>query len=634
MSRWLQRFSMSLLIAGLIVGGLGWATASALRMEDNHLRAEAQKERAERMRHAMLKLDAFVASPLARENSRLFTHFTPLHSPIPAITRQGVMCEPGSVRLPSPLVEAELPNWMLLHFQCSPASPEEHRWISPQVIRQSLRDGLRKSPFSLTLMNVTPEREELLIKLRHEYSGERLLAEVQRHTRASEVLKEPAVDEKATNYLAANTAGRDGQIDVPKWNELNQGPQQQTAQGYADPDKSQRREIGNAARYTTPRGGRAVDPGMNLDSITAPKPSDVRDVQLTSMTAMWFPSPDQPDYLLYARLAQFGSQNIVQGVVVDWPKLRKELQEKIDELFPNSQLSPLPDDADPEADNVMSALPARLDAGAEPAPPAAGWTPLRIGLGVAWSAVLLALVAMGLSAYSLIDLSERRIRFVSAVTHELRTPLTTLRLYLDMLTSGLVRDPDKKDEYLHTLNSESERLHRLISNVLDFARLEKQSARPAPTHVPPAEILEQAKATWQSRCEAAGKELVIEDTLPANSTLHTDSVLVQQVLGNLIDNACKYSRCAQDRRVWLRALTAEAGRVAFEVEDCGLGVSRREWRSIFRPFRRGRDADVTAGGVGLGLALAKRWSAMLGGHLTITRGSRAGGACFRLELPT
>src|SRR5205823_10671850 len=99
------------------------------------------------------------------------------------------------------------------------------------------------------------------------------------------------------------------------------------------------------------------------------------------------------------------------------------------------------------------------------------------GLALAWTAALVALLAVCLGGWSLLDLSERRIRFVSAVTHELRTPLTTLRLYLDMLTGGLVKDPRQKEEYLQTLHAESERLHRLVANVLDFSRLENQRPR-------------------------------------------------------------------------------------------------------------------------------------------------------------
>jgi K+-sensing histidine kinase KdpD len=82
----------------------------------------------------------------------------------------------------------------------------------------------------------------------------------------------------------------------------------------------------------------------------------------------------------------------------------------------------------------------------------------------------------------------------------------------------------------------------------------------------------------------------------------------------------------------LRAI-ADDGRLALEVEDRGPGVTKGDRCSIFRPFRRGRDADVQAGGVGLGLALATRWSQSLGGKLSVGVGAEEMGACFRLELP-
>src|SRR5262249_53997105 len=173
------------------------------------------------------------------------------------------------------------------------------------------------------------------------------------------------------------------------------------------------------------------------------------------------------------RLAKVGSKEVIQGIVIDWPELEAQLREKIADLFPDARLLPLPDGPPVHRDRVMSALPVELDPGPALPLPKAGWTPLRIGLCLAWAAALLALFAVGLGGWSLMDFSERRIRFVSAVTHELRTPMTTLRLYLDMLTSGMVRDENQKQEYLQTLQGESERLHRLIGNVLDFARLER-----------------------------------------------------------------------------------------------------------------------------------------------------------------
>jgi signal transduction histidine kinase len=154
-----------------------------------------------------------------------------------------------------------------------------------------------------------------------------------------------------------------------------------------------------------------------------------------------------------------------------------------------------------------------------------------------------------------------------------------------------------------------------------------------PQYVALGGIVEQIRSAWQGRCDGSEKELVIENQLPSDLHLQTDPILVQQIVGNLIDNACKYSKCATDRRVWLRLLPSGQNRLAIEVEDCGPGIGAREWRSIFRPFRRGSDADTTAGGVGLGLALARRWAGMLGGRLDLCKGEHGGGACFRLELP-
>ena len=639
MKRWLQRFAVFALIAGLIAGGLGWATAEALRMESDQREAMAKKELSEKMRRALWRLDGYISLQLARENSRPFAHFSALHAPIPAMTRQGVPYPAGSVRVPSPLMEVELPNWVLLHFQFTPDKKQDHCWQSPQVLPFKEREWLKKAPFHLTLPNVTPEREELLMDFSKKYSSDLLLAEVRARIQLP-MNGEPNLEmrnELGQGNNSVNPAANGAPVQQ-KGDNFNRGGDQQLAgqaQYTGDPDKQFRKDLTNSGR-TAPRVGKEVDPGLNLDSITSPKSTtwDVADVNLSAMTPLWFPSAEQPDYLLYVRLARLGPKEIVQGVILDWAQLRDELTDRINtDLFPEARLTPLSDGADPEGEDLMSALPVQLNPGFTAPSASAGWTPLRVGLGVAWAAILVALIAMGLSGWSLIDLSERRIRFVSAVTHELRTPLTTLRLYLDMLTSGLVRDETQRSEYLNTLNTESERLHRLIGNVLDFSRLEKQSARMEPKDVALADLIEQTRSTWQGRCDAAGKELVVENHLPSDSTLRTDAILIQQIVGNLIDNACKYSRSADDRRVWLRLLPTSGNRIAIEVEDCGPGIGRGEWRSVFRPFRRGHGADTTAGGVGLGLALARRWAGMLGGQLTICKGEHGSGACFRVELP-
>jgi signal transduction histidine kinase len=369
---------------------------------------------------------------------------------------------------------------------------------------------------------------------------------------------------------------------------------------------------------------------LNTVSYVSPP---VVSIHLGSMRPQWITAADGSDSLVLVRPARLDDRTLYQGVVLDWPKLREVLTAEVRDLFPNAKLVPVKAAADVSPDRAMTALPLQLDPGVTADPPPAGWTPLRLGLVFAWVAAAVLVAAVGFSGWTLLDLAERRMRFVSAVTHELRTPLTSLRLYLDLLMSGMIQDEAKRQEYLNTLATESDRLHRLIDNVLDFARLEKRARGGdiKPTKV--TELVESLRATWADRVAADGKELVVVSTLPAEADVCTDSALVGQIVGNLIDNARKYTRDAADRRIWLWVKPGGAGRVVFEVEDRGAGVPAGERKLIFQPFRRGEQADTTAGGAGLGLALAKQWAEVLGGTLTYRPADGASGACFRLELP-
>ena len=89
--------------------------------------------------------------------------------------------------------------------------------------------------------------------------------------------------------------------------------------------------------------------------------------------------------------------------------------------------------------------------------------------------VLAGLFAIYRSAQAVMDLSERRSRFVSSVTHELKTPLTNIRMYIEMLEQGIARTPEREQEYYKVLHSESARLSRLINNVLEFSKLEQKT---------------------------------------------------------------------------------------------------------------------------------------------------------------
>ena len=622
------------LIAGLVAGGLGWATAAALRLEREQLEHRAESERANLLRLALWRLDSRIAPQLAREDSRPFNHYSAVY-PVPLTLDNLGACRPtGTVLEPSPLLSAELPSWMLLHFQTDRAAG----WESPQVLSPKLTRQLHDLRARLTLTNVTPQKRELLDTLTKEVPVADLLQRAGENT-------QPATVHDTTLLLTRNYT--DNAFNSSAY--ANNDVQSQMAQGLNPqapnmPEKEYNTRRGQQERLLNQgkapqrmpkdfalgtvqgNGSNWIGPGIALKLAG----SEVL-VNLSPMVPIWLEAPSGQEHLVLLRLVRIEDTDICQGIVLDGPALQETLAAEVTDLFPEAKLLPMREAVPSQPERTMTALPFVLDPG--PSPPVAdpGWTPLRGGLALAWLAALVALAAVGLGGWSLLNLSERRIRFVSAVTHELRTPLTTLRLYLDMLVNGLVREDRQRDEYIHTLHTETDRLNRLVSNVLDFSRLENQRPRLNRTQVPLADLLEHVRSTWAGRCQDADKDLIIENGL-AGAAVWTDRELVQQVLGNLIDNACKYSRDAEDRRLWVR-VRRDNHRLVFEIEDRGPGVPAKDRRLIFRAFRRGRKADETAGGVGLGLALARRWTHLLGGRLSLQASPAGCGACFRIELP-
>lgn len=353
-------------------------------------------------------------------------------------------------------------------------------------------------------------------------------------------------------------------------------------------------------------------------------------VHLGPVRPRWLTTPDGSRHLFLVRAAKLNEKTVFQGVVLDWPALKATLLDRIPDLLPAADLTPVSMTADTPPEHTMTTLPVRLDAGPTPEPPPAGWTPLRSGLVIAWAAALLAIVAVAFGGRAVVAMSERRVRFASAVTHELRTPLTALQLHLDLLNSGLITDEAKKAEYLATLSAEADRLNRLVENVLDFARLEKQSARASAKLVPVAEVLADARRTWDDRLANEGFELVVENGTEEMVSVVADPRVVAQVLGNLIDNARKYAKSAVDRRVWIRG-SAAGGTVRLAVEDRGPGIPSAERKAVFRPFTRGTDT-ADSGGAGLGLSLARQWVELYGGALCYEPADPTG-ARFVLTLP-
>jgi signal transduction histidine kinase len=629
-----------LVIAALLAGGLGWATWAALRLEAEQRRDRADAERVDRQRVALWRLDNQLTAILAGEDARPFSHYSAIYAPAGAVDASGLPVPPGAVLELSPLLSAELPPWMLLHFQT-----DEAGWESPQVLSAMLQARLR----ARTLTNRTAARGELLAGLARDLPAKQLI-ERTRRCAGNTVIRDRALlarlnrfNDNLTNTSGSNYQGN-STYDVQAANEYYRRQQARLV----NPPRNEERIAKNVVLLNFCRNGEewledapagkvafgTNPPGSQTflwQAIAGPRlPSSAEvTVSMSRLVGVWLAVGGR-NRLALLRLVRIEEKDVCQGIVLDDDMLCSLLAGEVEDLFPGSRVLPAGDPTDEQLGWTMTTLPLRLEIDSDEPEAAVGWTPLRVGLSLAWLAALVGLAVVGLGGWSLLSLSQRRIRFVSAVTHELRTPLTTLRLYLDMLTGGVVSGEKQRDEYLQTMQVETERLARLVGNVLDFSRLENQEPKVTRAPVSVAGLLDRARDTWQGRCATAGKCLEVEDGTQAGCTISTDGDLFGQVLANLLDNACKYSREAADRRVWLRA--RQEGRcVVFEVEDRGPGVPAGERRTIFRPFRRGACADATTGGVGLGLALARWWTEMLGGRLSL-RCPSEGGACFRVEL--
>ncbi|MFN4258711.1 MAG: sensor histidine kinase [Gemmataceae bacterium] len=633
-----------LVVTALVSSGLGWVTAMAMRLEEEQRRGRAEAERHGQLRLALWRMDSLIFPMLAREDGRPYDHYSAVYAPALALNNEGVMCSPGTVLEPSPLLTDALPDWMLLHFQVE----RDFGWRSPQVVPGLLQRRLSPGkPFAeLLLTNATAPRERLLADLTRQLPVARLEG-LARDRCVAALVTQPRLSERSMpsqpQAISAHAVENDSQSqqpNAPPYQITSAPQQQQLDMEYLNRALQQSKLLRDSKNPYQQADANVVwnnlrNNGMDwfMAAMREQSNGEAVDVHLSSLVPVWLTTEHQDEHLLMVRLVRIHRKDVYQGIVLDWPHLRQLLTAEVRDLFPQAVVRPVHDAIPPHPERTMTALPIELDPVTPVAlPPAPRCSPLHVGLVLSWSAAVTALLAVALGGWSLIDLSERRFRFVSAVTHELRTPLTTLRLYLDMLTSGMIRDEHKKNDYLRTLNNEAERLYRLVSNVLDFSRLENQRPRLEQSQIHVNELCEQLSATWQGRCHDADKELVIDNAAGAAS-FTSDAGLIQQILGNLIDNACKYSKEAADRRIWLRVRIERPGHLTFEVEDRGPGVSNAEQRTIFRPFRRGRGADVTAGGVGLGLALAQRWAKLLGGGLHLSPRPAGQGACFRLELP-
>lgn len=227
-----------------------------------------------------------------------------------------------------------------------------------------------------------------------------------------------------------------------------------------------------------------------------------------------------------------------------------------------------------------------------------------------------------------IALAGQQQAFVSAVSHELKTPLTSIRLYAEMLRAGFA-DETRRETYYRYIHEESERLSRLIANVLQLSRMSRGDLRVEARPVEIAELMDLVRERVTAPAERAGFGLDLRCAGPGRVRADPDAFV--QVLINLVDNALKFAARSEPRLVEIDCERLDADWWRFRVRDYGPGVPKANRRQIVRLFYRGEEAVKQAiPGTGIGLALVQGLTLAMGGRVTVV--NREPGAELRVDL--
>ncbi|MGI6186551.1 MAG: cell wall metabolism sensor histidine kinase WalK, partial [Brevibacillus sp.] len=214
-------------------------------------------------------------------------------------------------------------------------------------------------------------------------------------------------------------------------------------------------------------------------------------------------------------------------------------------------------------------------------------------------------------------LEQQRREFVANVSHELRTPLTTIKSYVEALLDGAVEEPELSNRFLRVTMSETERMIRLVNDLLQLSRFDSQGVRLHCKDVDANQLLRYAVDRISLFGEQQGVQLSldIQETLPE---VYIDKDAINQVLDNLLSNAIKYTPAGGS--VVLRAYAnRHQKRVYISIADTGIGIPSRDLKRIFERFYRVDKARSRGqGGTGLGLAIARELVQAHGAEIEIT----------------
>ena len=223
------------------------------------------------------------------------------------------------------------------------------------------------------------------------------------------------------------------------------------------------------------------------------------------------------------------------------------------------------------------------------------------------------------------ETNQLRAALFSSVTHDLRTPLASIKASVTSMLGDGVHDPEQQRELLETVLEETDRLNRLVGNIVDLARIRAGALMPAREPTAIEDVLESVLHRMKRSLAGVSVRSIVRPDLPE---VMMDPVQIDQVLTNVLENAVRFSPAGGEITV---AVAAWRDGVQVRVSDQGPGIAPEDRERVFEPFVR-RDAGGGRGGSGLGLAIARAIVLAHGGRIRV-EGAPTGGAAVVVELP-
>ena len=221
-----------------------------------------------------------------------------------------------------------------------------------------------------------------------------------------------------------------------------------------------------------------------------------------------------------------------------------------------------------------------------------------------------------------------RQEFLSNISHELRTPLTAILAFVETLEDGAIEDHENNQRFLGVIRKNAKRMHHLINDILELSAIESGNVRIQPKKIKLAPLIDEIYTNVSTRADARQINLINE--IAKDAIVFADSIRLEQMLTNLIDNAVKFNR--QGGKVTVGCEQTDRKDIVF-VADAGEGISAEHLQRIFERFyRTDRARSREIGGTGLGLAIVKHLTRLHGGEVSV-KSTPGEGSTFIIELP-